>query len=181
MMPYIKFSGGNTPANATELIQHEDPDAPCFLGLWEARVSSDMQCELEGLPRDEWHKVYSSKIGASPYEGMQHTGGVGIVDEDKLRPFDTVINHEEYTNLEQSILDANQAYRKRVHDFMMRENAPNRRADPDAEHLGWRTRILVASYVELTHHQSYRVDDSCKAYCRTREYYPNGMTIQLID
>lgn len=181
-MPHIKYFGGEPPAAVSDLVEYADPDASCYEGRWETRVSSDSECEKRGLPREVWGAKYVARITTSPYRGMQHVGGVGIVDDAfQLRPFDRVIGSEEFAGLKQSIVAANETFKKNSQARLARDNDTSRRGEPESESLGWRTRIWVSSHVELTHHVRYRVHDSCHAYPRVRIYLPTGETVHLVD
>ncbi len=178
---YIKYYGANPPDSISQHVCHEDPEQACFRGRDETWRSVTLSCEEAGIPREQWCAHYHQHILASPYEGLTYIGGVGVIGDDQLRPFDTHISGEEYEELKSTILAANEAYRARRANTLEKQNNPLRRAQLEHESLGWRTRVWIASYTELTHHVPYRVDDSCRAYARVRNYGQNGMTFQLID
>ncbi|MDO9118302.1 MAG: hypothetical protein Q7U39_10110 [Nitrospira sp.] len=180
-MPVIKYYGSNRPGSIKEHVYYEDPRHPCFQGRHEAWVSVCRACEDSGVPRSQWNACYLEHILESPYEGMNYVGGVGVVDSDQVFPFDRAISSEEYEELKRVILSANEAYSNQLIATRNAQNDPNRRADPEHEHNRWRTRIWIESYTELTCHVAYRVDQSCHAYARVRQYFPDGMTRHLVD
>jgi hypothetical protein len=178
---HIKYYGAYSPDAISEHVCHEDPEQPCFRGRDETWYSIILRCEEMGIPREQWRDHFRAHILTSPYEGLNHIGGVGVIEGDHLRSYDRCISSEEYEELKGSIQAANEAYRTRLVNTLERENDPHRRALLEHEKLGWRTRVWIHSYTELTHHVPYRVDDSCRAYARVRKYYKSGMTLQLID
>ena len=109
-MPHIKYYGAIPPATISEHVHYEDPQEPCFRGQRETRVAVNTRCEDESVPRDQWDKHYYAHILESPYEGMEHVGGVGVVEDEFLRPFDSIISREEYEDLKSTIVSANAAY-----------------------------------------------------------------------
>lgn len=180
-MSFIKYYGGNPPASINEHVYYEDPEHSCFQGKHETWVSQCTRWDDEGVSRSEWNRRYYEHILKAPYDGMRNVGGIGVIEDDQIRPFDRVISAEEYAKLKDAILSSNEAYRIRLANSLAKENDPDRRANREHEHLSWRTRVWLDSYTELTHHVPYRVDDSCYAYARVRQYLPNGMTRQLMD
>ena len=180
-MPRIKYFGGNQPASIKDHVYYEDPDHPSYRGREDVRILIQTRCEDECVPREEWGDRFYAHIADSPYEGMSHVSGVGSAKAEHLRPLDQVIPEQEYQDLKKAIVAANEAYKKRQVEDLLRENDPSRRARPEDEALGWRTRVLIESHTELTRHVPYRVDDSCRAYARMRQSRSSGMTIQLID
>jgi len=64
----------------------------------------------------------------------------------------------------------------------LKNNDPFRRASPDHESLGWRTRVWITYYAELEHHVAYALGgQSSFAYMRVLDPHPSGLTAQLID
>lgn len=180
-MPYIKHYGANPPGSIAEHVQYEDPEHPSRTGQREARTLVCTRCEEQGMPRDQWDRAYLAYVLETPYEGMRFVGGVGLVDVERLRPFDVIITAEEYASTKAELLAANEAYKQRTIEKLTTENDPTRRAHPEHEAMGWRTRVWILSFVELTHHVPYRVDGTCWAYARVRQYAPNGSALQLVD
>jgi len=180
-MPYIKCFGGNQIGAVEEYVYFEDPDHPCYRGREAVRIQVQTSCEDEHVPLEEWNARFYAHIEGSPYEGMRHVSGVGLSKEQNLRPLEQEISEQEYQNLRRAIVAANDAYKKRQAEELARDNDPSRRARPKDEALGWRTRVMIASHTELARHVPYRVDESCRAYARLRQYMHGGMTIQLID
>ena len=175
-MPFIKYFGRIQPSSIKEHVQYEDPEAPSFRGHHEVRVLVWSACEDDGVPRDQWGEALRAHVRRDPYEGMAHVGGVGTISREPESPFEEVITSAEYDELKRVITEANSEHKQRAASRLAIANDPGRRALPEDEALGWRTRVWVASHTELTHHVPYRIDDSCRAYLRARQYLPNGMT-----
>jgi hypothetical protein len=178
---YIKYNGGEPLGPITAQVQYEDPEQPCFRGREETRIEVQTRCEDDGIPRERWGEEFIARVITNPYAGMAFIGGVGAIETGPIPPAASVITEAEYATLKVEIDAANGEYRGRRSDALARDNDPFRRALPEDELLGWRTRIWIASFAELRHHVAYRVDECCRAYMRVRQYAPNGMTIQLVD
>lgn len=181
-MPFVKYYGRIQPLRIGDQVQYEDPEGPSFKGHNEARVRVWTRCEDQGIPRDQWDETFRAHVRSEPYEGMSHVGGIGrIAQVDPGSPYLSELAPAEYEELKRVISQANTEYKERVARRLAIANDPGRRALPEDEALGWRTRVWIASHTELAHHLPYRIDDSCRAYARARQCLSNGMTLQLID
>jgi hypothetical protein len=179
-MPYIKYLGGRLPDSVSEQVGYENPNAPCYEGL--AKLFSEARRFAEGNSVDTKRgSPVLDYVDSHSYPGMEHVGGVGFITDNVLRPVDQVITEEEYQQLRDEIERANQEYRIRKAEELSANNDPLRRAPPEHESLGWRTRVWVASYTELEHHVAYPLDECSVAYLRMRQQHPIGFTLQLID
>lgn len=177
----VRYFGRCQPISAAKYVEYQDPAHPSYVGSREARVRVWSRCEDEGVPRDQWPAALRQSLRVQPYPGMDHIGGVCRIEQSAEAPFEEEITEVEYEELAQSIRQSNDAYLARSAEQLVQANDPTRRANPDDEALGWRTRVWVLSHTKLDHHVPYRVDESCRVYCRVRNDLPNGATLQLLD
>jgi len=180
-VPYIKYRGGRAPESVKEAASYEDPSALCHQGL--AKLSADARRFTEELHSDGEGRAGAlrSYVANHPYPGLEHVGGVGFVEGKALRAIDEEITAEEYEQLRGTIRRANDEYRAKKTDNLLKNNDPLRRASSVHEELGWRTRVCVASHTELEHHVAYPLSEGAAAYLRVRQETPSGATLQLID
>jgi hypothetical protein len=182
-MPYVRFRGGRSPKNTKELVRYEDPSSPCREGLRAAVASSNLHIEGRGLVGEAAERAHEEFLQEHPYAGLAHNGGVCFVEDGHpLRWCDEVIPKDEYDVERDAIERANREYRTRRIEFLNAHNDPFRRALPEHEKLGWRTRVWIISQTELRHHVPYAMPENAYAYLRIQD--PDGQTgrtAQLID
>ncbi len=183
-MPYIKYRGVWSSGAIKEQVSYANPHAPCYEGhdkLWaDARRFAETTYS-DTTARDRAVEKYFVDHG---YPGLQHTGGVGFIDDSALlTSISEKITAQAYQQLRSEIEKANADYRATAAETLARNNDPLRRASPEHEKLGWRTRVKVFSYTELEHHVPYLLSERSVAYLRTREYdgSGSGLSVQLVD
>jgi hypothetical protein len=179
-MPYIRYRGGRRPSSIAEHVSYEDPNAPCKKGLAELMAEGRRFTEKTYDDRVERANKLEDYLNSHPYVGLEHIGGVGLVQV-ALRSIDEEITADEYQCIRSEIAKANKEYEERKASELTTNNDPLRRASPEHESLGWRTRVWITSYTELDHHVAYALGGEIFAYMRVRDPHPSGLTAQLID
>ncbi len=179
-MPFIRYRGGRPPSSIAEYVSYEDPNAPCKKGLAELMAEGRRFTEDTYSDSTERANALEAYVNSHDYPGLEHVGGVGLVQA-VLRSMDEEISAEEYQHVRSEIVKANQQYGERRAHELSKNNDPLRRASPEHETLGWRTRVWITSYTELDHHVAYPLSGQSFAYMRVRDQHPSGLTAQLID
>lgn len=179
-VPYVKFFGGRGLTNAREIVAYADPDAPCREGL--AALAAEARLQAEAEFRDPEGRAIATRqyLDDHQYPGSVHLGGVAFVDDVGAHVGADVVTVEEYQTLRQGIEHANAAYRAGRTAHRTSSSDLARRA-VDQEGKQWRTRVTVASYVELDHHVPYDLSDGCVAFMRAQECLTTGQTVQVVD
>ena len=181
VMPYIRYRGGRPPSSIAEHVSFEDPSAPCKKGLAELMVEGRLFTEKTYDDCVERANRLENYVNSHQYLGLEHIGGVGFVQA-ALRRIDEEIAAEEYQRMRSEIGKANKEYQEKKASELTTSNDPLRRASPEHETLGWRTRVWITSYAELEHHVAYALGgQSSFAYMRVFDPHPSGLTAQLID
>jgi hypothetical protein len=180
-MPYIRYRGGRPPSSIAEQVKFEDPNAPCYEGLAELMAEGRRFTEERYSDSTERANALGDYVNSHQYPGLEHVGGVGLVQAEALRSIDEEITAEEYQLARSEIDKSNKEYSEKKAHELSKNNDPLRRADSQHESLGWRTRIWVTSYTELDHHIAYPLSAQSVAYVRVRDQHSSGLTAQLID
>ncbi len=181
-MPYVRYRGAWS-GSIGEQVAYEDPGAPCYEGR--VKLQAEARLVVEDSSTDPTARAHAIEryVSDHPYPGLEHVGGVGFVEDKPVPPFCEEISVEAYRQLRSEIEKANAEYRARKADTLSKNNDPLRRASPEHERLGWRTRVWVTSYTELDHHVAYSLSEDSVAYLRVRRNDPSGSgcTAQLVD
>jgi hypothetical protein len=112
VMPYIRYRGGRLPSSISEHVSCEDPNAPCKKGLAELMADGRRFTEVTYNYRIERAKALESYLNSHQYPGLEHIGGVGLVQA-ALRSIDEEITAEEYQQIRSEIEKANKEYHER--------------------------------------------------------------------
>jgi len=182
-MPYVRFRGARTPrGSARELVRYEDAAAPCQSGLGALMAEARRSVEAQVLSQDKASQAVERSLDTRTYDGLQHVGGICIVDEPDLRPSDDIITKEEYDRERTVIEGANVKSRRERQETIERSADLMRRPLPAHEAMKWRTRIEIVSHAELDFHVPYRVGDMGYAYMRARtNAAPTGEIGNIVD
>jgi len=182
-MPYIRYQGVWSPGSIRDQVSYADPHAPCYGG--HERLVADARRLAEEAHTDAGSRAQAvaQYIADHPYPGLEHVGGVGFVDAIPDSANCELVSAAEYQRLRSEIEKANNEYQVKRAETLSKKNDPSRRAAPEHEKLGWRTRVWIVSYAELEHHIAYPVGKEAAAYMRVRQDNPtgSGSTVQLID
>ena len=180
-MPYIKYQGGECPESIAECVSYEDPAAPCYEGLIKLSAEARRVAERDHVVASERAKAMREYKSSHPYRGLEHVGGVGLVERGPLSAYVREIPQDEYRQIRARIETANRKYFSDKAEELTKRNDAHRRASNEHESLGWRTRIWIVSYTQLQHHVPYPICDLGVAYLRVRNEHSSGLTEQLID